>query len=303
LEASDALVAKNDGPAIRSGPAFINAKTKNSQLRKALSADRRQAITGFGIINLSSIHDKNGGGIELLRASRASEIVFRDTHICPVGEECPQEIIEDTGEAMRCGSCRFACKSVDHLPAIEAKRSSLLLRIRSSVDLLKVVNKSGDRRDERKQIHRKIELDTHELLGWTQSAETLQSIFDDVDKADCFLTDEPEIVRKHLKRVVRKSYGQEFLLHRILEADHYPSLVSDDLRLKASRLFRRVLSHSFPEEEELRENPDFEIKALAAAIHARLKMEGVDLSEIASEIESLHEFQGAKADLRQFGGL
>ncbi|UWR55517.1 hypothetical protein [Phaeobacter inhibens] len=287
LEESDILYEQqNRNPTISSGPAFIKASEQNSRLRRSFENDRQKAISEFGIVNLSSIHDKGESGIDILRASRASEIVFRDTHICPIGEDCPQEVIEDGGEAMRCGACRFACKSVDHLPAIEAKRNSLLARIQASVGLLRIVNKDQDRSVERQQIHRKIELDTRELLGWTHTAENLRGFLAEKAPEGSFFTNEPEIVRNHLRRVVRKSSQQEFLLQRILEADYFPALASDELRLKSSRLFRKLLSSSFPQDMVGDDDPDFEIKTIASAIYLRLKAGNIELADIASEIEN-----------------
>lgn len=300
LEESDVLLKQqHNKPTISSGPAFIKASEQNSRLRKSFENDRQKTITKFGIVNLSSIHDKGESGIDILRASRASEIVFRDTHICPIGEYCPQEVIEDGGEAMRCGACRFACKSVDHLPAIEAKRNSLLARIQASVGLLRVVNKDQKRSVERQQIHRKIELDTRELLGWTQTAEILRGFLTENVPEGHFVTTEPEIVRNHLLRVVRKSSQQEFLLQRILEADYFPALASDELRLKSSRLFRKLLSSSFPEDMATDEDPDFEIKTIASAIYLRLQAGNIELADIASEIEKKGELPLISADQSQ----
>ncbi|WP_164659543.1 hypothetical protein [Tropicibacter sp. Alg240-R139] len=286
LEESDMLVEQQSKPTISSGPAFIKASEQNSRLRKSFESDRRRTIMDFGMVNLSSIHDEGESGIDMLRASRASEIVFRDTHICPIGEDCSQEVIEDGGEAMRCGACRFACKSVDHLPAIEAKRNSLLARIQVSVGLLRAVNKVQSRSSERQQIHRKIELDTRELLGWTQTAEILRGFLAEKIPKGRFFTNEPEIVRNHLRRVVRKSSQQEFLLQRILEADYFPALASDELRLKSSRLFRKLLSSSFPKDIAGDDDPDFEIKTIASAIYLRLKAGNIKLADVASEIEN-----------------
>ncbi|AUR04568.1 hypothetical protein PhaeoP72_02616 [Phaeobacter inhibens] len=151
---------------------------------------------------------------------------------------------------------------------------------------MRIVNKDQDRSVERQQIHRKIELDTRELLGWTHTAENLRGFLAEKAPEGSFFTNEPEIVRNHLRRVVRKSSQQEFLLQRILEADYFPALASDELRLKSSRLFRKLLSSSFPQDMVGDDDPDFEIKTIASAIYLRLKAGNIELADIASEIEN-----------------
>ena len=76
-----------------------------SALREQLTSPDRKAeevIRQFGISSLRALHEsestsRNPNGIELLKSSQASELVFRETHICPAGEMCPDDVILAAG--------------------------------------------------------------------------------------------------------------------------------------------------------------------------------------------------------------
>ncbi|SFF22469.1 hypothetical protein SAMN04488523_1334 [Sulfitobacter brevis] len=261
---------------IRSGPAVLKAKLANSALRKSFEADRDETIERFRMISLAkSLEDADETGIDLLRNSRSADIVFRDTHICPVGEECPGDVVTAAGEMMRCGVCKLACKSIDHLPAITAKTRAIKGRIRHNSSLFKAVKAAGDRNEEMRSIAQSIETDAYELAGWEQSEIILRDLLNDEDYNEWFLTDEPEIVRDHLKRVVRVNDQQQFLASRILDADAYPAIITDDLRIKAARLMRQVRADD--DFEGL--DPDADIKSLASAMKARMRAIGLSVDE------------------------
>ncbi len=177
---------------------------------------------------------------------------------------------------MRCGTCKLACKSVDHLPAIGAKMNALKGQIRHNSLLLKAAKKSGKRNEELREIAGRIEVDAYELAGWEQSDKLLRDLLNNPDQREWFLTGEPEIVRDHLRRVVVESDQQQFLAPRILDAAAYPALSTDELRIKAARLARIVqMGEEFEDAD-----PDADIKTLASALVTRMKALGLDFSEV-----------------------
>ncbi|MEM7289410.1 MAG: hypothetical protein AAF412_03390 [Pseudomonadota bacterium] len=287
LEVGELVVNNPDAvrpltPAIKSGPALIKAKDSNSALRRSFEHDRDETIARFKIISLGAeLKNSDAAGIALLRHSRAADIVFRDTHICPVGEECPADVVEAAGERMRCGTCKLACKSVDHLPAIGAKKNALRGQIRHNSSLYRTAKKSGNRGEELREIAGRIEMDAYELAGWEQSDILLRDLLSDPEHREWFLTGEPEIVRDHLRRVVVESDQKQFLATRILDAAAYPALSTDELRIKAARFVRYVQAGETVEDDD----PDADIKALASAILTRTKALGLEFSEVGTLLE------------------
>jgi hypothetical protein len=266
-------LARTKTATIKHGPAAIKARSANSALQKSFRADRNETIHRFRMISLSSaLSEADATGIQILRQSPAATIVFRDTHICPVGEECPVDVIQAAGGSMRCGVCKLSCKSIDHLPAITAKIRALKARIAYSSNLFLSIKASGDRKEELNSIAAQNELDSYELAGWQEAEIVLRDMLDgDVGGIH---TDEPEIIREHLQRVVRASGHSQFLAERLLDSDAYPALITDDLRIKAGRLLSRIRRTDV---EEL--DPDAEIKALSGALKSRMKALGIKPSE------------------------
>lgn len=266
---------------IKSGPAAIKARSANSALQRSFSIDREESIDRFRMISLSTaLSDADETGIDVLRNSPAANIVFRDTHICPVGEECPKDVIAAAGATLRCGVCKLACKSIDHLPAIAAKIRQLTARIKHNGDLFISIKKAGDRPQDLQEINDRIEADGYELMGWRQAEETLRDMRgEDIGGIH---TDQPEVIREHLTRVVRESDQAQFLADRLLDAEAYPALITDDLRIKAMRLMRNI--RSTQEIEDL--DPDAEVKALYGAMKLRMASLGIPPSQAGKLLSS-----------------
>ena len=182
---------------------------------------------------------ESAGALEVLRALPMSQIVFRETHICPVGEHCPAEVIAETGSARRCGICPLDCKCVDHLPAIAAKQRQLLERAKASLEAYARLSQMDGQGSELGEIHDASGADFQEYLGWCLSEDIRQNSPEGLDQIHVA---RPEIVRQHLTRVVKRSSDQEFVLRRIVESNEYPTLATDDLRRQAVKMTKRLMA-------------------------------------------------------------
>lgn len=231
---------------------YIHSDKEDSPLVKSFRKDQHEAmkqfafmppITAWNISDSSMSVDK----IEQLRSGPMSLMRFLPTHICPVGLQCPIEVIKSTGSTKRCGLCPLAMKCVDHLTAIGALKNSLVEKIqfdRKRAEELRLINEiqSAD------ELYSEIEADTNELLAWQFSEEVLfkllkerQASLDAIDDV-VYLADQPEMVRNHLTRVVKNSTPLEFILERIADANAYPTMQSPELRFIAARLRKQILA-------------------------------------------------------------
>ena len=249
--ADRALMTGQPVPApISSGPALIKASEQNSALQVAFRADRANTIRHFGIISLRRALDNadETSAIAILKASPLSQIVFRDTHICPVGEHCPEEVIRAIGEGRRCGLCQLACKSFDHLTAIAAKVRFFdeRIRIHKATQQRFLKNKASD--GDLAEIYDMIDADVQEMLAWKLTEDILWDIKNQYPESyrDHIHVTQPDLVRQHLRRIVRPCSEQEWLLRRIIEANTYPTMSTDWLRLQANKLKRRILADVGP---------------------------------------------------------
>lgn len=282
---------QDPGARVSAGPAFIKAKEHNSALVKSFTKDRETTIKAFGMIGLRrGLEDDPGNAsaaLALLRASPMSQIIFRETHICPVGEHCPEEVVAEIREPRRCGICPLACRCIDHLPAIVAKQKQLLERIDDSRTAYNRLLERKTECSELGEIYDAKEADFQEYLGWRLSEEILEDMRHKLGPAsEHFHVAQPDIVRRHLTRVVKASSQQEFVLHRIVEANEYPTLATKGLRLHALMLKRRFLAGRVGIKQlDADDDGEDEIAGLASLISTVLRSKKLNLAQLAERVE------------------
>lgn len=297
LKALDDLHLQSSVPydASGKGAAYLHPEAPNSPVRNAFQKSREQAISDFGFVPgvaLWSLTDLDGdtSALDLLRQSPASIIKWHATHVCPVGNQCPKEIVANTGGMYRCGICPLAAKCIDHLPAIEAKQSELSERVRAYAARIKYLTQLGATQTELDLLHREMQLDTKERLGWKLSAEILRSKQRSLDNdASTYHVDQPELVRKQLQLIVRNRSEGEFFLQRIADSNAYPSLESPEVRARASRFIRLALAKQGRlEEAALLDIPAHsELAVFASLVKPFVEANGLSLESLAAEIRAL----------------
>ncbi len=233
----------------QSSEVHVRADKTESALVRSFSKDRSATIKAFQFmpgIRLWSTEDSLGPdeGLELLREGPMSRIRFRETHVCPVGEECPGDIIERIGAPRRCGCCPLAMRCVDHAPAIAAKRNQLMERIRFLHTRYKTLEAQGEPVAVLDELWDELELDANEYLGWQLSEELLANLPSTPSNAEPpeLLVEQPEIVRRHLMRISRSTNAANLMLQRIADSNAYPSMTTPHVQIAASQVKRRLLA-------------------------------------------------------------
>jgi len=266
----------------------LDTSSPMSELRSQLTSredNAEEVIRRFGISSLEEFQESGGSndnpkGLELLKSSQTSELVFRDTHICPAGEMCPDDIILAAGAPLRCGTCKLACKSVDHLPAIEAKCRVLIARIQATSASLTREKAEGRDQTRLARLHGDLSADSFQLVGWQDASVTLRRLLKD-KQAEGIVAGSPEIIKRHLNRVVRQAGPAQFLVDRIVDAKIYPSMTDEVLQRQASRLARKLAIS----EIEMFADENDEVLALYSLIKTRLKALGKTWDEAGALIE------------------
>jgi len=241
-------------------PVHVRADLANSALKQSFNKDRSGTEKRFGFVSVSLLNERDElsqDGVELLRTTPMSQIVFRETHICPVGEVCPNSISDLIHEPRRCGLCPLAIKSVDHLPAIGAKMSQLLEQIHTATPLLEKVKNKAEPDPVIEEINDRRKLDVFEYLGWKRSFQLLSENLEkaNTDQTNKYQVDEPELIRRHLKLVCKQNTKTEFVLSRIADVQAFPSMETSELRANANRLRQQLLANIGRVEEALQEIP------------------------------------------------
>lgn len=272
----------------------LRADRSDSALVRSFTEDREGTVERFGFMPamaLWSTADESLSeldGIALLKSGPMSRIRFRETHVCPVGEECPEDVVKLTGAHRRCGLCPLAMKCVDHLPAISAKRHQLLERIRFLQAKRQHMERRGEPAASLDAVWDEMQLDVNELLGWRFSEEVLsanQAKAAAKNEASTGLqVERPDIVRRHLERVTRRSSHAEFLLQRLAESDAYPSMTSERVQMLASSLRRRLMSGRVPDVFADAESSPDDVHTVARMLGVMMKAEGLSISDLAAQL-------------------
>lgn len=275
------------------GEGYLHPERAESGLRIAFQKNREQAIADFGFVPgvaLWSLEELNGdrSALELLRQSPSGVIKWHATHVCPVGNQCPREVVANTGGMNRCGICPLAAKCLDHLPGIEAKQTELHERIRASGRRLEHLLSRKAPQVEVDAVHREMQLDTKELLGWKLSAEILRNRQQALGNDGKYHVDQPELVRKQLELVSRSRSDSEFFLQRISDSNAYPSLESPEIRAKAVRFTRLILANQGRiQDAAFLEVPEHtELAVFASMVKPFIEAHGVGLEQLAEALEA-----------------
>lgn len=271
----------------------VRADKPDSALVKSFNRNRKATVKAFKFmepISLWSTDDSKSEttGITLLREGPMSRIRFRETHICPVGEECPTDILEQIGEPRRCGICPLAMKCIDHLPAIAAKRNQLLERILFQQRRRKSLESAEEPEAVLDEIWGSIELNINELLGWQLSEEILERMRLDLTEDNELMlhVEKPDIVKRHLERVTKSSSTAELLLQRIADSNAYPSMTTPEVHLVASQVKRRLLAGQGLEILGFGDQSPDEINGVAAMLALMMKTQGLSMKQVAASLSA-----------------
>lgn len=274
--------------------AAIRADAEDSALRRAYKRDRDATIASFGFMPpliLWSVEDNASAppdGMALLRNAPTDNIHFLTTHICPVGQECPAEVLEMIGAPRRCGLCPIAMKCVDHLPAIGAKIRFLLRRVMFAHSRRRQLEQAGQPEEMRATVDQEAKLDMDEYAGWRKCERVLEDIRSNMERSESnmqqFVAERPEIIQRHLKVVLQRNGESELAIQRLFDVAAYPSLADQEVELQASILKRKILSASSLEELGFSEaTPDVIIAARALCV--QLSLQPVHRDEVRKLLE------------------
>ena len=272
FERADSIISKFNESAAHQ----IRADKPNSELQKSWHKNPQETEKRFGFLSVSLLNERSENtedGVEMLRTTPANQVAFRETHICPVGETCPVNVIDLIHEPRRCGLCPLAVKSIDHAPAIAAKMRQLLEQMQCAAGLLEKLKRRKESEATISEVNERRKLDALEYLGWQCTLETINKILssDAIDEAH-YIVEQPEIVKLHLSCVTKQSNSVDFILDRICDSRAYPLFETPALRVKANLLRQQLLASSGKINEALASIPEGdEIEAFLSSMSVAIK--------------------------------
>ena len=208
-----------------------------------------------------------------------ANIVFRETHVCPVGELCPSNVLELIVEPRRCGLCPLAVKTVEHIPAMTAKMRSLLEQIEEAISVIEMMRKRKEPAASISAVADRRRLDVLEYESWKLSlliAEEDRRKLESAPKT-VFRVGMPDVVRLHLKMVAKDSDVASFLIERLTDSRHYSTFETPNLRAKAAQLRQRLVSSGTAVRGEMDSVEEIDpVDALLSTLKISLESRGVE---------------------------
>ncbi|WP_143012197.1 hypothetical protein [Methylobacterium phyllostachyos] len=263
----------------RSNPVDIRADEVNSALRRSFKSDRAGTEIAFGMQTLSLLNDDapDIDGVTLLRSTPMGHVAFRETHICPVGEVCPANVMDVIVEPRRCGVCPLAVKSVDHLPSIAAKMRHLLEQAREGSRLVDRMRARSEPEKTIEEVRYRRRLNVMEYEGWRSSLLALTRSLAELGEAsaDLFHTGMPDAVRLHLKLVTCDAGQAEFVMRRICDSDAHAAFETPTVRAQATQLRQRLLAKPEALDNEIGLYDDDPVRSFVSGLRLLLEAHGI----------------------------
>ena len=266
---------------------YIKADDVNSNLSKSLKSNFEETISAYGCMSLS-FGERDKTGLDVLRDTRAVGAVENKTEICPYGNQCPADVVEQLKGWRRCGPCNYAVRSIDHLPAITAKTRQVLEGLAEIEARIAAADGSTDyTADELDLLEHTRAVISEDLVAWQMAAEVLEVMRQRIaagESAKSWHIQKPEIIEKDLRRALFPTNTTAYVLARLQESEAFPMLESPQIRARFDLLRRHLLANTgnirAAFNMETSANPAAECLGLLRSIVAAHKLTMDDLKDI-----------------------
>lgn len=233
-------------PGRRRSP-YIKADEVNSNLSKSLKSNFEETVSAYGCISLG-FGEGGKTGLDVLRDTRTVGAVENKTEICPYGNQCPSEVVNQLKGWRRCGPCSYAVRSIDHLPAITAKTRQVLEGLAEIEARITTADGSDDYTDdELDSLEQSRDVLAEDLASWQMAAEVLELMRQRIaagESTKSWHVQKPEIIEKELRRALFPTNTTEYVLTRLQESEAFPMLESPQIRARFDLLRRHLLANT-----------------------------------------------------------
>lgn len=262
----------------------------NSALARSIKANLEGAIADYGCISLI-MRDGDTAGIDVLRERGVSTVAFNKTELCPYDNNCPETIVKMLRGVRRCSLCPCAVRSIDHLPAIAAKKKQVL-------EMVLVLDHKLDDQDAASK-YTDTELDLLEsdrqrlgedIAGWEACEQMLEvqrtRIAAGADTRR-WMVEKPSIIQEDLRKIETQNAGTTYLLSRLAESVSYPGFQSEHIKSMIDIARRRILARAGDLNAALSgEIPIDPAAECAGLIRAFVEANGLTTPEVVSLLDT-----------------
>lgn len=271
---------------------FVHADAVNSRLAQSMRANLEETIIAHGCMSIT-FSDRAVNGIDVLRETKGARVAMNKTEICPYSNNCPSEVVLELRGQRRCSLCFYAVRSIDHLPAVVARKR----QVAEEIDRLEAVLSSDAKAlnlkytpEELEQLEDERARLCEELTGWMLNEEVLDHARQKIVAGESgrrWVVQRPEIIERDLRRVATQVSENEYLLARLGECIAYPSLQSAEIRARFDLLRRELLARAGNLREAFASEIPIDPAAECAGIlRTLLEYTGFSLTQLSTMLDS-----------------
>lgn len=219
----------------RPGMSTIKAEDVTSKLQQAFRRNKEMSLVDFGAISFDrETKDEVQSGIIIARQRSIDSLAFMPTHICPFGNQCPADVVNDLGAipglSTPCGGCYYSIKTVDHLPRIHGHIRVLTDECSELESHISEAKKNGASPESLVQKANRRKFLASEITSWSITAHCLEQMYKEIKTRLSFLVEKPEVVSEHLERIELEDHTLSNLIARIAEAKSHAEYFTPQLK-------------------------------------------------------------------------
>ncbi|HHF3034548.1 TPA: hypothetical protein ACPJ1C_003756 [Vibrio diabolicus] len=218
-------------------------------------------------------------GLRELGKGDSNNIAYFRTHICPAGGKCPKEVIDTIGEK-NCFACPLTVATNNHLPAISAT-------IRSLCDDIKTINTKLENFEMLETEKDELKTRKMDLIAEASYWEVRKTIIEDSnDDGIYYVSDEGLQLMSSFN--AQDATEQEMLLLRLKETEGVTLLHSEELKMQASRLRRKIQIKAKDRCSQLNDDLS-DIEYLAMVIKTKADLRGLTNDQTVALVSVEHQ--------------
>ncbi len=220
----------------------IRADRETSSLRNAVAESPiSDVLHDYGAFSFTSenVHGELKSGMKTILAAVQDDIVINPTHMCPLRNQCPPEIVSTIG-AKACGQCHYSVKTVDHLARILSHCRVLSRQYDHTNNQLKNASENNASEEALEVIENSMVKLAGEIAAWGLTAKVLTKNYEQLKGR--VLVNMPDMLTKKLVESCRPDSELENLLIQCEEAATYPELGDSALLVDVAMVRARILA-------------------------------------------------------------
>lgn len=207
----------------------------NARLMSAIEADPVKAIETHGLMSLLGVKEGKNG-IEVLRGRKHTSLSFMPTHICPFGNKCPKEVVEQYGAGQPCAYCEYAIRGVEHLPAVSAQKDRCkeeMVTIIKKLSHYKNMKPSMVDKEVREKLGQEHDRYAREAFAYEAIEQQLYNMSQNGQASQYFLREKAGLVEHYVRVELTEA---EHLIKRLVDVQNFPDASSPELDTKFAYL-------------------------------------------------------------------